>query len=81
MHFDNICKDDWMAPEVILGMDYDEKVPHYAQLPLTNVKSDVFSYGVLLLEFIIGTRTVKKELKRHPYQAFELDLGNIEYMY
>jgi len=53
-----------MAPEVILGMDYDDK-------------SDVFSYGVLLLEFIIGTKTVKNELKRHPYQAFELDLDKV----
>jgi len=60
-----ICgTDDWMAPEVILGIDYDDK-------------SDVFSYGVLLLEFILGTKTVKKELKRHPYQAFELNFDKV----
>ncbi len=54
--------DDWMAPEVILGMDYDEK-------------SDVFSYGILLLEMILGTKTIKNELKRAPMNAFELNFG------
>lgn len=60
-----ICgTDDWMAPEVILGMDYDEK-------------SDVFSYGILLLEMILGTKTIKRELKRAPMTAFELDLNKV----
>lgn len=60
-----ICgTDDWMAPEVILGMDYDEK-------------SDVFSYGVLLLEMIIGTKTLKRDLKRNPMTGFELDLNQV----
>lgn len=60
-----ICgTDDWMAPEVILGMDYDEK-------------SDVFSYGVLLLEMIIGTKTLKRDLKRNPMTGFELDMNQV----
>jgi serine/threonine protein kinase len=60
-----ICgTDDWMAPEVILGMDYDEK-------------SDVFSYGILLLEMIIGTKVLKRDLKRSPMTGFELDLNRV----
>lgn len=60
-----ICgTDDWMAPEVILGMDYDEK-------------SDVFSYGILLLEMIIGTKTLKRDLKRSPMTGFELDMNQV----
>lgn len=64
-HHLTICgSDDFMAPEVILGEDYDNK-------------SDVFSFGIVLLEILITTREVKHSLKRGPASLFEL---NIEQM-
>jgi len=60
-----ICgSDDFMAPEVILGEEYDNK-------------SDVFSFGIVLLEILITTHEVKHSLKRSPASMFEL---NIEQM-
>jgi len=41
-------------------MDYDER-------------SDVFSFGVVLLECILGTEVVKRRLERSPRNCFELD--------
>lgn len=56
-----ICgTDEWMAPEVILGMEYDER-------------SDVFSFGVLLLECILGTDTIRSKLERSARNFFELE--------
>eukprot|EP01097_Dermamoeba_algensis_P000679 TRINITY_DN1240_c0_g3_i2.p1 TRINITY_DN1240_c0_g3~~TRINITY_DN1240_c0_g3_i2.p1 ORF type:complete len:496 (-),score=168.91 TRINITY_DN1240_c0_g3_i2:34-1521(-) len=51
--------DEWMAPEVILGMDYDSK-------------ADVFSYGMVLFE-IISRKKVSTHLQRLPKDAFGLD--------
>eukprot|EP01096_Ripella_sp_DP13-Kostka_P016629 TRINITY_DN8155_c3_g1_i1.p1 TRINITY_DN8155_c3_g1~~TRINITY_DN8155_c3_g1_i1.p1 ORF type:complete len:475 (+),score=180.21 TRINITY_DN8155_c3_g1_i1:229-1653(+) len=51
--------DDWMAPEVILGMEYDGQC-------------DVFSYGIVLLE-LITRRKVSEALQRSPMEAFDLD--------
>eukprot|EP01090_Pellita_catalonica_P008030 TRINITY_DN1867_c0_g1_i3.p1 TRINITY_DN1867_c0_g1~~TRINITY_DN1867_c0_g1_i3.p1 ORF type:complete len:520 (-),score=103.10 TRINITY_DN1867_c0_g1_i3:254-1720(-) len=51
--------EDWMAPELILGMEYDEKI-------------DVFSYGIVLCEIITRVK-VSKELERVPQNAFGLD--------
>lgn len=39
------------------------------------LQSDVFSYGILLLEMIIGTKTLKRDLKRNPMTGFELDMS------
>ncbi|KAK5579386.1 hypothetical protein RB653_009068 [Dictyostelium firmibasis] len=56
----SICgTDDFMAPEVILGMEYDET-------------ADIFSFGVVLLEMILR-RKVSKVLERGPQSAFEID--------
>jgi len=56
----SICgTDDFMAPEVILGMEYDES-------------ADIFSFGILLLELSIRKK-VSKALERGPHNAFELD--------
>merc|ERR1711982_304301 len=52
--------DDWMAPEVILGMDYNEK-------------ADVFSYGIVLLE-IISRKKVSVSLQRSAADGFQLDI-------
>ena len=52
--------DDWMAPEVILGMDYNEK-------------ADVFSYGIVVLE-IITRKKVSVSLQRSAADGFELDV-------
>ncbi|EFA86434.1 LISK family protein kinase [Heterostelium album PN500] len=49
-----------MAPEVIVGSNYDETC-------------DVYSFGILLYEMICGIRVVKNELKRLPQEAFDLD--------
>eukprot|EP01103_Thecamoeba_quadrilineata_P006694 TRINITY_DN16419_c0_g1_i1.p1 TRINITY_DN16419_c0_g1~~TRINITY_DN16419_c0_g1_i1.p1 ORF type:complete len:374 (-),score=98.18 TRINITY_DN16419_c0_g1_i1:117-1238(-) len=55
-----ICgTDEWMAPEVILGMDYD-------------IRADVFSYGIVLLEIISRTK-VSITLQRSPMDAFGLN--------
>lgn len=66
-----------MAPEVILGMDYDDKVLIGTGIVKcwSYLQSDVFSYGILLLEMILGTKTIKRELKRAPMNGFELDLS------
>ena len=53
--------DDWMAPEVIMGMDYNEK-------------ADVFSYGIVLLE-IITRQKVSTSLQRSAMDGFELDVN------
>lgn len=53
--------DDWMAPEVILGMEYD-------------AKADVFSFGIVLLE-IITREKVSNALQRSAVHGFELDIG------
>jgi serine/threonine protein kinase len=61
----SICgTDEWMAPEVILGTDYDER-------------SDVFSYGMLMLECILGPSKVKYDLERIPAKLFELDTDKV----
>jgi len=52
--------DDWMAPEVILGLQYDNKI-------------DVFSYGVVLVELISRIK-ISTELQRKPTDAFGLDV-------
>jgi len=52
--------DDWMAPEVILGLQYDNKI-------------DVFSYGVVLVELITRIK-ISTELQRKPTDAFGLDV-------
>eukprot|EP01100_Stratorugosa_tubuloviscum_P000516 TRINITY_DN1114_c0_g1_i2.p1 TRINITY_DN1114_c0_g1~~TRINITY_DN1114_c0_g1_i2.p1 ORF type:complete len:457 (+),score=241.05 TRINITY_DN1114_c0_g1_i2:104-1474(+) len=52
-----ICgTDEWMAPEVILGMDY-------------NNSADVFSYGIVLLEIVTRAK-ISLELQRSPMDAF-----------
>ncbi|KYQ94026.1 LISK family protein kinase [Tieghemostelium lacteum] len=56
-----------MAPEVLVGMKYDSSC-------------DVYSYGVLLLELICGTRVVKTQLKRAPSQFFEMNLERADYL-
>jgi serine/threonine protein kinase len=53
--------DDWMAPEMILGMQYDNKI-------------DVFSYGVVLVELITRLK-ISTELQRKPSDAFGLDVN------
>eukprot|EP00011_Vannellida_sp_DIVA3-517-6-12_P014246 CAMPEP_0114616352 /NCGR_PEP_ID=MMETSP0168-20121206/6642_1 /TAXON_ID=95228 ORGANISM="Vannella sp., Strain DIVA3 517/6/12" /NCGR_SAMPLE_ID=MMETSP0168 /ASSEMBLY_ACC=CAM_ASM_000044 /LENGTH=326 /DNA_ID=CAMNT_0001827463 /DNA_START=158 /DNA_END=1137 /DNA_ORIENTATION=- len=51
--------DDWMAPEVILGMEYD-------------TQADVFSFGIVLFE-LITRQKVSEALQRSPMDAFDLD--------
>eukprot|EP01088_Endostelium_zonatum_P018380 TRINITY_DN5881_c0_g1_i1.p1 TRINITY_DN5881_c0_g1~~TRINITY_DN5881_c0_g1_i1.p1 ORF type:complete len:651 (-),score=156.16 TRINITY_DN5881_c0_g1_i1:135-2087(-) len=51
--------EDWMAPELILGDDYDEKV-------------DVFSYGIVLLEIITRLKLARYVVRR-PENAYGLD--------
>eukprot|EP01126_Amoeba_proteus_P028164 TRINITY_DN2780_c0_g1_i5.p1 TRINITY_DN2780_c0_g1~~TRINITY_DN2780_c0_g1_i5.p1 ORF type:complete len:231 (+),score=51.34 TRINITY_DN2780_c0_g1_i5:352-1044(+) len=51
--------DEFMAPEVILGNDYNEK-------------SDVFSFGMLMLE-IISRRDVGKLIPRSMANKFQVD--------
>ena len=52
--------DDWMAPEVILGMPYGPA-------------ADVFSYGVVLAE-IVSRKKVTTELQRSALDAYGLDI-------
>eukprot|EP01089_Gocevia_fonbrunei_P014261 TRINITY_DN3869_c0_g1_i1.p1 TRINITY_DN3869_c0_g1~~TRINITY_DN3869_c0_g1_i1.p1 ORF type:complete len:438 (-),score=76.92 TRINITY_DN3869_c0_g1_i1:38-1351(-) len=52
--------DDWMAPEVILGMQY-------------NQKADVFSYGIVLCE-IITRKKISLAFQRTPMEAFGMDV-------
>jgi serine/threonine protein kinase len=55
-----ICgTDDYMAPEVIMGMPYNEKV-------------DVFSYGIVLLE-LITRKKAEEILLRQPQTGFDFD--------
>eukprot|EP01133_Synstelium_polycarpum_P013387 gene13387-15751_t len=55
----SICgTDDFMAPEVILGMDYDES-------------ADIFSFGVLCLE-LASRKKMSREIERGPNNAFEI---------
>ncbi|EGG13259.1 LISK family protein kinase [Cavenderia fasciculata] len=55
----SICgTDEFMAPEVILGMDYDES-------------ADIFSFGVVLLE-MATRKKISKEIERGPMNAFEI---------
>ncbi|KAF2077730.1 hypothetical protein CYY_000977 [Polysphondylium violaceum] len=56
-----------MAPEVIVGSNYNDSC-------------DVYSYGVLLLELILGSRVVKTQLKRSPMSAFDMNLEKAEYL-
>lgn len=56
--------DDWMAPEVILGLQYDNKI-------------DVFSYGVVLVELITRIK-ISTELQRKPTDAFGLDVAKFK---
>jgi serine/threonine protein kinase len=101
--FINNYADDWMAPEVILGMEYDERVSipfkpflcfiyvfyyfylfiyfyffiFYLFIYLITFfsQSDVFSFGVVLLECILGTDAVKDKLQRVANNFFELNTG------
>jgi len=60
-HHLSLCgTDSYMAPEIIFGMEY-------------NQKADVFSYGILLCE-IITRVDINKELPRKPLDQFELDV-------
>ncbi|EFA82235.1 LISK family protein kinase [Heterostelium album PN500] len=55
----SICgTDDFMAPEVILGMDYDES-------------ADIFSFGVVMLE-MATRKKISKYIERGPQNAFEI---------
>jgi len=56
--------DEYMAPEVILGLDYGEK-------------SDVFSYGLVLFEIITRTK-FGKEIPRTPNDAFGINEEKIK---
>eukprot|EP00004_Rigifila_ramosa_P013205 TRINITY_DN2912_c0_g1_i1.p1 TRINITY_DN2912_c0_g1~~TRINITY_DN2912_c0_g1_i1.p1 ORF type:complete len:429 (-),score=118.27 TRINITY_DN2912_c0_g1_i1:238-1497(-) len=57
--------DEWMAPEVILGMDYDEK-------------ADVFSLGIVYFEVMTRKRPSDKVLARTPQRLFELDFEELK---
>jgi len=56
--------DDWMAPEVILGMQY-------------NQKADVFSFGIVLCE-IITRKKISLEMQRSPMDAFGMDVAKFK---
>lgn len=56
--------DGFMAPEVILGLDYDGK-------------ADVFSYGMVLFE-MITRKKVEKVIKRSPEDYFGVDSKRIK---
>jgi serine/threonine protein kinase len=60
-----ICgTEDWMAPEMLLGDSYDEKV-------------DVFSYGVVLVE-IITRKKIAGNFQRGPQSLFAMDIPLIK---
>lgn len=56
--------DDWMAPEMIMGFQYDNKV-------------DVFSYGIVLCELITRVK-ISDHLQRKPQEAFGLNVSQLE---
>ncbi|KAL6074487.1 LISK family protein kinase [Balamuthia mandrillaris] len=56
--------DEWMAPEMILGQQYTNKV-------------DVFSYGIVLCE-IMTRKKISTELQRSALEAFSLDTKKLE---
>lgn len=56
--------DDWMAPEMIMGFQYDNKV-------------DVFSYGIVLCELITRAK-ISDHLQRKPQEAFGLNVSQLE---
>eukprot|EP00004_Rigifila_ramosa_P019750 TRINITY_DN5059_c0_g1_i4.p1 TRINITY_DN5059_c0_g1~~TRINITY_DN5059_c0_g1_i4.p1 ORF type:complete len:795 (+),score=226.03 TRINITY_DN5059_c0_g1_i4:328-2385(+) len=56
--------DEWMAPEVILGMEYDQA-------------ADVFSYGIVLCEIITRKKPNDQTLNRTPQMAFGLDFDEL----
>ncbi|EAL71633.1 LISK family protein kinase [Dictyostelium discoideum AX4] len=63
-----ICgSENTMSPEVIVGSSYNDSC-------------DVYSYGVLLLELICGSRVVKTQLKRTPMNAFDMNLEKAEHL-
>ncbi|KAK5574639.1 hypothetical protein RB653_009892 [Dictyostelium firmibasis] len=63
-----ICgSENTMSPEVIVGSSYNDSC-------------DVYSYGVLLLELICGSRVVKTQLKRTPMNAFDMNLEKAEFL-
>jgi len=60
-----ICgTDEWMSPQVILGMEYGKK-------------ADVFSYGVVLTE-IITEKKIRNEFARVPQENFSLDTEKLK---
>ncbi|KYQ89266.1 LISK family protein kinase [Tieghemostelium lacteum] len=59
-HLSLVGSDNWMAPEVILGMEYDES-------------ADIFSFGILLIEMAVRKKISKLEFERSPQNAFEID--------
>ncbi|KAL6075750.1 putative Serine/threonineprotein kinase [Balamuthia mandrillaris] len=56
--------EDWMAPEIIMGLDYDESV-------------DSFSYGIVLCE-IITREKVSTKLQRSAEEAFSMNFEMLD---
>lgn len=42
------------------------------------MQSDVFSFGIVLLECILGTEIIQKQLQRVANNCFELNMGNLD---